>query len=417
MHPSAVVGVVHHDKEIDVDLGGPYANYNWELLFHVPLTIAVHLSKNQRFAEAQQLVPLHLRPDVAPTRASRRPQRFWKFLRFRPATDPYSIDELLTLLSNARRRVHADQTLLKQPILDGYEAIKHNPFQPHAVARTRPLAYQYHVVMKYLDNLIAWGDSLFLQDTDRVDQRSDAALRAGRQHPRPAAPAGPAAGTVRAEDVRPAQGSRPRPDRQRAGRAGGRSSRSTSPRRSRRPATATPAARCSASGARCTSAFPATDKLLAYWDTVADRLFKIRHCMNIEGVVRQLALFDPPLDPGMLVKAAAAGIDIGSLVAGPTSRVGPLRALPLIQQGARARGRGASRWAPSLLSALREAATPSASRCCASATRSRSNAWPRTCASCNGSNAQAGDRGAAAPARERSWERYRYYLRLLGLHA
>ena len=29
------------------------------------------------------------------------------------------------------------------------------------------------------------------------------------------------------------------------------------------------------------------------WDTVADRLFKIRNCMNIEGVVRSLALFQP----------------------------------------------------------------------------------------------------------------------------
>src|ERR1700716_1886577 len=46
------------------------------------------------------------------------------------------------------------------------------------------------------------------------------------------------------------------------------------------------------------------DKMLGYWDTVAARLFKIRHCMNIEGIVRPLALFDPPLDPGMLVKAA-----------------------------------------------------------------------------------------------------------------
>ena len=57
---------------------------------------------------------------------------------------------------------------------------------------------------------------------------------------------------------------------------------------------------------------PKNDKLLGYWDTVADRLFKIRHCMNIEGVVRQLALFEPPIDPALLVRAAAAGIDIGS---------------------------------------------------------------------------------------------------------
>ena len=65
---------------------------------------------------------------------------------------------------------------------------------------------------------------------------------------------------------------------------------------------------------------------------MADRLFKIRHCMNIEGVVRQLALFDPPIDPGMLVKAAAAGIDIGSIVSGLNQPLGPVRCPLLIQK-------------------------------------------------------------------------------------
>src|SRR5436309_5351908 len=59
---------------------------------------------------------------------------------------------------------------------------------------------------------------------------------------------------------------------------------------------------------------PKNDNLLGYWDTVADRLFKIRHCMNIEGVVRELPLFEPPIDPALLVRAAAAGIDIGSVL-------------------------------------------------------------------------------------------------------
>jgi len=36
--------------------------------------------------------------------------------------------------------------------------------------------------------------------------------------------------------------------------------------------------------------------------------------MNIEGVVRQLPLFEPPIDPALLVKAAAAGLDIGSVL-------------------------------------------------------------------------------------------------------
>ena len=36
------------------------------------------------------------------------------------------------------------------------------------MARSRPSAYQWYVVMKYLDNLIAWGDSLFLADTQET---------------------------------------------------------------------------------------------------------------------------------------------------------------------------------------------------------------------------------------------------------
>src|SRR4051794_20566671 len=59
---------------------------------------------------------------------------------------------------------------------------------------------------------------------------------------------------------------------------------------------------------------PQNDKLLGYWDNVADRLFKIRHCMNIEGVVRQLPLFEPPIDPGLLVRAAALGVDLSSVL-------------------------------------------------------------------------------------------------------
>lgn len=57
---------------------------------------------------------------------------------------------------------------------------------------------------------------------------------------------------------------------------------------------------------------PYNEKLLGYWDLVADRMFKLRNCMNIEGVVRQLPLFEPPIDPAMLVKAMAGGMDLSS---------------------------------------------------------------------------------------------------------
>jgi hypothetical protein len=51
---------------------------------------------------------------------------------------------------------------------------------------------------------------------------------------------------------------------------------------------------------------------MSYWDTLDDRLFKIRNGLNIDGVARTLPLFQPPIDPALLVRAAAAGIDIGT---------------------------------------------------------------------------------------------------------
>jgi hypothetical protein len=41
-------------KDLDFSAAGAYSVYNWELFYHVPITIAIHLSKNQRFADAQR---------------------------------------------------------------------------------------------------------------------------------------------------------------------------------------------------------------------------------------------------------------------------------------------------------------------------------------------------------------------------
>ncbi len=60
---------------------------------------------------------------------------------------------------------------------------------------------------------------------------------------------------------------------------------------------------------------PQNDKLLSYWGTVEDRLYKIRHCLNIQGVFNPPALFAPPIDPLALIKATAAGLDISTALA------------------------------------------------------------------------------------------------------
>ncbi|OOK83094.1 hypothetical protein BZL29_1015 [Mycobacterium kansasii] len=62
---------------------------------------------------------------------------------------------------------------------------------------------------------------------------------------------------------------------------------------------------------------PANDQLEQYWTTVEGRLFQIRHCMNLAGQVRQLPPFAPPIDPAVLVRAIAAGVDLDSVLAPP----------------------------------------------------------------------------------------------------
>jgi hypothetical protein len=115
-------------KTIDLSIGGPYANYNWELLYHIPVMVAVHLSNNQRFAEAQKWFHYVFDPTATDTSVAA-PQRFWKFLAFRNASGVQNIDTLLQLLSTP------DNSDAKQAVLASYDAMLHDPFQPHAVAR------------------------------------------------------------------------------------------------------------------------------------------------------------------------------------------------------------------------------------------------------------------------------------------
>jgi hypothetical protein len=54
---------------------------------------------------------------------------------------------------------------------------------------------------------------------------------------------------------------------------------------------------------------PENKQLMTYWDRVDDRLDKIRRSLNFSGTFRQLALFQPPIDPRALIAAGgAAGV-------------------------------------------------------------------------------------------------------------
>lgn len=311
-------------EEIDVSDDGPYSVYNWELFFHAPLTVAVHLSRNQRFAEAQRWFHFIFDP-TSNDKSVPPPQRFWKFLRFRRETKTAFIQELLTALSNPQ------DSELKTRIEKSIQAWRDKPFQPHVIARGRYLAYQINVVMKYLDNLIAWGDNLFRQDTiETINEATQVYVLAANILGR------------KPQQV-PSRGKRT-PQTYAQLKAAGIDKFGNAMIQMENdfpfnivPTTTNPAdenatAALFGIGRSLYFCIPRNDNLLEYWDKVADRLFKIRHSMNIEGIVRQLPLFEPPIDPGMLVKAVAAGLDIASIVNNINQPVSNVRGPLLLQK-------------------------------------------------------------------------------------
>lgn len=394
-------------KEVDLSVNGPYANYNWELLFHVPLTIAIHLSKNQRFAEAQHWFHYIFDPTSNDT-SQPAPERYWRFLKFR-GTDTTRVDEMVAMLSKPAGELSAAEREAQKELLCGLNAIKNKPFQPHVVARTRHVSYQYNVVMKYLDNLIAWGDSLFMQDTiESINEATQLYVLAsnilGKQPQRI-----PPTGTVRPESYKQLkdQGMGP------IGNAFVELEHQLPFNGSLATLTDDTEAASALFGIGRTLYFcvPSNEKLLGYWDTVGDRLYKIRHCMNIEGVTRQLALFDPPLDPGMLVKATAAGIDVGSIVSGLNQPIGPMRCLFLIQKAlelcGEVRGLGAA-----LLSAI-EKGDGERLTLLRQAHEIKIQELARDVRFLQWKQAQ-GSTESLLNSRASALERYRYYLRVLG---
>ncbi len=292
-------------EDLDFSSDGSYSGYNWELFFHVPFLMATRLTRNQRFEEA--LTWFHYMFNPTGALEGNTPEKYWVTKPFYLThTGDYINQRIDTLLYKI-----ADPTTPERKELEfAIDEWRTKPFKPHVVARFRPVAYQKALLMKYIDNLTEWGDYLFRQDTmESIVQATQMYILADKLlGPKPRI----VPTTIKApyetynqieakldafgnalidlENILPDLSALPE---------GG--------------AELPPAPITLSMLYFC---IPQNDKMLEYWDRIADRLFKIRHCQNIDGVERSLALFAPPIDPGMLVKAAASGLDISSVIAG-----------------------------------------------------------------------------------------------------
>ena len=287
----------------------PASSNDWETFFHVPLLVAVQLSQAQRFEDAQRWFHTIFDP-TSNDREEKEAKRYWRFPPFREAGQGEGIDLLLEWLAEDNPQSDEDRQQKIKALEAEIDVWKNNPFNPHLIARSRIRAYQWTVVIKYIENLIAWGDQLFRRDTiETINEATQLYVLAARiLGPRPA--------------------SIPRCSRQ---------ARSYLELAYTDPgmddfSNAWVALEDAGTGACFGNdletkrevpdmphglyfGIPHNSGIEQLWNTVDERLFNIRHCRNIDGIERQLPLFEPPIDPALLVRAAAQGLDLSAILA------------------------------------------------------------------------------------------------------
>jgi hypothetical protein len=297
------------------ELKTPYALYNWELFFHVPAAVGGKLSGAQQFEAAKEWYEYIFNPGAQGTAAS----RAWQFYPF----TQINADNYLEYLFNSLQANTANADI---------NAWRSNPFEPHLIARGRPSAYMKWIVMQYLDNLIAWADYLFTQHTlETINQATQLYILAYHiLGPRPQVI--PQRGTILPEtyksllnkwdafgnamvEMELAFPFSNQIDTKLGGTKGD-----------------VGFANIFGYATSLYFCLPSNPTLLAYWDTLDDRLYKIRHCENIEGVFGLPPLWDPPIDPALLVAATAQGLSIASVLADLDSPVPNFRFNYLMQK-------------------------------------------------------------------------------------
>ncbi|MBK7645942.1 MAG: hypothetical protein IPJ12_01855 [Betaproteobacteria bacterium] len=290
----------------------PYACYNWEVFFHAPLLIADQLSKQHKFEDAERWLRYVFDPTSSETGSDAK--RFLKFQVFKDLDLNKQVIDDLTLLAQVAGGFddpgsEDDVKQLKdvQKLIDRW---RDAPFRPFLIARRRRIAFLWRTLFAYLDNLIAWADSLYRRDTrESINEATMLYVLAERiLGRRPQLHQGKANREAYTYDEKidkwddfanfwidvGAQGTsnlktawrpkdninQPNPD------------------------------------GMLYFCMPFNDKILSYWNTVDARLSNIRNCRNIEGITRSLPFTDAPIDPELLIRATAAGLDLGEVIAG-----------------------------------------------------------------------------------------------------
>ncbi len=295
--------VTGQDRQyLDFTYSSTFSVYNWELFYHIPLYIAQLLSQNQQFEDAQTWFQYIFNPTLRPSKAYPSPQCYWIPKPLRNLTGAgilsQSINNLLLAVNQGNPTA-----------VNEVENWRQNSFNPFLLADLRlGVPYMKSTIMSYLDNLIAWGDNLF--STESREALSEATLLYVIANeilgPTPVAVTPPPTADASFAQLEPDLDAFANAMVEIENSIGGSGSIGTG-------------GGSGGQGIPNPQTFyfkiPSNPTLLGYWSTVADRLYKLRHCQSLSGAPLQLALFDAPIDPGLLIAAQAAGVDLSSVLA------------------------------------------------------------------------------------------------------
>ena len=278
----------------------PFSLYNWELGFHIPMFLSERLLNAQQFDKALEMAHRVFDPQDG-TAAD--PKSVWKFI-------PFKVADALNNLESILKDIAAGKPDLINQVRDWRE----HPFEPHKIARLRPTAYMKWTVMQYIRILIAYGDHFFRMNTlEFIPMAIQCYVMAAHLHGKPGEKI-PKRGKKKVacyndfvdkldvfsnalvpfELLLPASSQIPVPI----------------------DPSVDDVALPNILGHLMTRYFcvPNNPMLTGLKETIDDRLFKIRHSLDINGVFRQLPLFEPPIDPALLVQATAQGLNLDSVL-------------------------------------------------------------------------------------------------------
>jgi hypothetical protein len=294
-------------KTATLDFISANALYYWELFFHMPFLVAHSFSTQQQFELAKSWYEYIFNPTI--------PQKDWNLLTDEAVNDKYWRFLQLRSFYNPTLQTELNESWAQEVQVDlqanSQLAAYHNdPFDPHAIAALRPIAYQKALVMHYIDNLLDWADNLFRQYTNETIVEATMLYimvydLLGKQPVSLGTCALPASESI--SQIMTVTGD----------------SLADIPEflinvEQKQGSVVTVNATDNPNNYIPNDYFglPENSQFISYWNKVARRLFNIRHGLNIDGVYNQLALFQPPIDPMQLVAAIAAGQGIQSALIG-----------------------------------------------------------------------------------------------------